>query len=52
MLFIAKREIYNQLYAEYKTIKNSRLTQKWNGYYINVAEGVNNTINEYKPIEK
>ena len=40
------------MYSQYKAIKNTRETQRWSGYYISVANGVNNSIEQYKPIEK
>lgn len=40
------------MYADYKLIKSSRDTEKWNGFYINVAGGVSNTIAQYKSIDK
>lgn len=52
ILFNVRRDIYNQLYMKYKMIKGARENTKWNGYYINVAEGLNNTIEQYKPINK
>ena len=52
ILFNVRRDIYNKLYAEYKLIKNSRDTQNWSGYFVNVANGVGNTIQQYTSIEK
>ena len=52
ILFNVRRDIYNELYMKYKLIKSSRENTKWNGYYINVAGGLNNTIEQYKPVNK
>ena len=52
ILFNVRRDIYNKLYAEYKIIKNSRETQNWNGYFVNVANGVSDTIQRYTSVER
>ena len=52
MLFIVKKDIYNKLYGEYKIIKASRDNVKWSNYYVNLANGVGNTINQYVPVTK
>ena len=49
---MAKKDLYNKLYSEYKQIKASRDNVKWTKYYMNVAEGVGNTINEFASISK
>ena len=43
---MAKREVYNRLYMEYKLIKNSRETTKWNSYFVNVTSQVALGINQ------
>lgn len=40
------------MYADYKLIKSSRETERWNGFYINVAGGVNDTISQYKSVQR
>jgi hypothetical protein len=52
VLFVARREIYNKLYMDYKIIKNSRETVKWNGYYLNVNQVVSEGINQYNSVDK
>lgn len=52
VLFNVEREVYNSLYAQFKLIKNSRDTNKWANYYINVTPGISNTIEQYAPVEK
>lgn len=49
---MAKKNLYNKLYSEYKQIKASQDNEKWTIYYVNVAEGVGNTINEFASISK
>lgn len=47
---MAKREVYNQLYMEYKIIKNSRETTKWNSYFVSVTTQVASGINQYNSL--
>jgi hypothetical protein len=35
---------------KYKIIKNTRETEKWNAYYINVTQATSNGINEYNSL--
>ena len=49
---MVKKDIYNQLYGEYKLIKASRDNVKWNKYYVNLSDGVGNTINQFVSISK
>jgi len=47
---VAKKDLYNKLYSEYKQIKVSRDNVRWTKYYVNVAKGIGNTINEFASI--
>lgn len=50
VIFAIRRDIYNELYMKYKIIKNSRETEKWNSYYINVTQATSNGISEYSSL--
>lgn len=52
VLFVVKRNIYNELYAKYKVIKASRDNAKWSGYYVNLATGIGDAIKNYEPVQK
>lgn len=52
VLFVARREIYNKLYMDYKIIKHMRETVKWNGNYLNVNQVVSEGINQYNSVDK
>ena len=49
---MAKKDLYNKLYREYKQIKVSQDNVKWTKYYVNVDKSIGNTINEFASINK
>ena len=52
VLFYIRSDIYNELYKQYKSIKVSRIYNKWNNFYVDLPVGVMDEVKKYNPIEK